>query len=466
MTTSACHSRMRRAILRRFSSVTISSPSWLSSTSVSMPRMRAACWASDRRRMARGPPAITEWPMSPLVTDTHLNLWPRAAHFAATPAVSSSQSSGCAPKVMMRSLPSAAAAGLAQAAVATNAVRAARAGLRRFFPARAWLLMPPPPLSRGVLRRTPEPPAVCAGVNPAPRAAFISWILPGRAVAILAPMSERPLLGIDAGGTKLLLLAQWSDHRDVDRVPTGSAFTGRHLDAEIDRFVSALGTAPVGAGVAVPGLIAADGSVQTCDVLPLLVGWRAEALGRLCPVRLLNDVAAASLEELHDLPAGSTAAVVMAGTGIGAAFVADGRPFRGACGWAGELGSIPIAGPEGVATLDQLASGAAILKRLGGGAGSVLTRAAAKDPAVLQALRVGGEALGLGLATVIDLLNPSVVAVGGGSLELPGYLEAAVESAARHSMPELWKVCEVRRVRQGELTAALGALRAIGAELV
>ena len=58
------------------------------------------------------------------------------------------------------------------------------------------------------------------------------------------------------------------------------------------------------------------------------------------------------------------------------------------------------------------------------------------------------------------------MAVGGGSLELPGYLEAAVESAARRSMPELWKVCEVRRVRQGELTAALGALRAIGAELV
>ncbi|PYQ02491.1 MAG: ROK family protein [Acidobacteria bacterium] len=279
-------------------------------------------------------------------------------------------------------------------------------------------------------------------------------------------MSERPLLGIDVGGTKLLLLAQWSDHRDVDRVPTGSAFTGRHLDTEIDRFVSALGTAPVGAGVAVPGLVAGDGSVQTCDVLPLLVGWRAEVLGRLCPVRLLNDVEAASLEELHDLPAGSTAAVVMAGTGIGAGFVVDGRPFRGARGWAGELGSIPIAGAEGVATLDQLASGASILKRLSGGAASVLARAAAKDPAVLQALRGAGEALGLGLATVIDLFNPSVVAVGGGSLELPGYLEAAVESAARHSMPELWKVCEVRRVRQGELTAALGALRAIGAELV
>jgi predicted NBD/HSP70 family sugar kinase len=279
-------------------------------------------------------------------------------------------------------------------------------------------------------------------------------------------MPDRPVLGIDVGGTKLLLVAQWADHRDVDRVPTGPAFTGRHLDAEIDRFLSSLGIAPRGAGIAVPGLVGEDGAVQACDVLQLLVGWRGEALGRLCPVRLLNDVAAASLEELHDLPAGATAAVVMAGTGIGAAFVVDGRPVRGARGWAGELGSIPIAGPEGVSTLDQLASGASLFRRVGGGAASVLARAAARDVEVLEAFRGGGEALGLGLATVIDLFNPSVVAVGGGALELTGYLEAALESARRHSMRELWKACEVRRVRAGELTAALGALRAIGTELV
>jgi hypothetical protein len=33
-------------------------------------------------------------------------------------------------------------------------------------------------------------------------------------------------------------------------------------------------------------------------------------------------------------------------------------------------------------------------------------------------------------------------------------------------MPDLWKACEVRRVHEGELTAALGALRAITAELL
>jgi predicted NBD/HSP70 family sugar kinase len=276
---------------------------------------------------------------------------------------------------------------------------------------------------------------------------------------------DRPLVGIDIGGTKALLLAQWPDRRQVERAPTGPAFTGRDLDAELERFVSSLGVAPLGAGVAVPGLVGPDGALKACDVLPLLVGWRGETLGRLCPVRLVNDVEAASLEELHDLPAGSTAAVVMAGTGIGASFVTDGRPLRGARGWAGELGSIPIALPEGVATLDQLASGAALLKRLGVGAAAMLTRAAAREPEVLQALRGAGEALGLGLATVIDLFNPSVVAVGGGALELSGYLEAALASAERHTMPELWAACEVRRVRQGELTAALGALRAIAAEL-
>lgn len=279
-------------------------------------------------------------------------------------------------------------------------------------------------------------------------------------------MSSRPIVGIDVGGTKLLLIAQWPDRRDVNRLPTGPAFSGRHLDAEIDSFLSSLAAAPLGAGVAVPGLVGEDGALQACDVLPLLVGWRGETLARLCPVRLFNDVEAASLEELHDLAAGTTAAVVMSGTGIGAAFVADGRPLRGARGWAGELGSIPLVGPEGVTTLDQLASGAAILRRLGGSAASLLSRAAAKEPGVLQALRAAGEALGLGLATVIDLFNPAVVAVGGGTLELPGYLDAALESARRHSMPELWKACEVRRVREGEMAAALGALRAISAELL
>src|SRR5207244_1582700 len=140
-----------------------------------------------------------------------------------------------------------------------------------------------------------------------------------------------------------------------------------------------------------------------------------------------------------------------------------GRPRRGR---AVERGSIPVAGPGLVSTRDELASGAGLLRRLGGDAAEVLGRAAAGEPAVVAALRAAGEALGLGLATVINLLNPSLLALGGGALELPGYLDAALQEAERHSLPDLWRACEVRRVRQGVLAAALRALRAITAELV
>ena len=71
-----------------------------------MPRTLAASLTSAVRRWASGPPAISAWPMSPLVTETNFTWWPWAAQSAAVPAALSSQSSGWAPKTMMRSLPS------------------------------------------------------------------------------------------------------------------------------------------------------------------------------------------------------------------------------------------------------------------------------------------------------------------------------------------------------------------------
>jgi predicted NBD/HSP70 family sugar kinase len=76
-----------------------------------------------------------------------------------------------------------------------------------------------------------------------------------------------------------------------------------------------------------------------------------------------------------------------------------------------------------------------------------------------QAVQDAGTALGLGLAALIDLVNPALVAIGGGLTDLPGYLDAALASAQRHTLPDLWRACVVRKVRAGELVAALGAAR-------
>jgi glucokinase len=270
-------------------------------------------------------------------------------------------------------------------------------------------------------------------------------------------------VGFDLGGTKLLMVASdATGGRVVERIPTGLAFDGPALERAISGFLEKSGAGAESVGLAIPGLVGPGPSVQACDVLPAIVGWRPSAgVARGARFAMINDAAAALVEECHDAPADVTAAVVMVGTGIGAAILTEGRPLGGARGWAGELGSIPVPTPsEGLRTLDQLASGEALVRRLGVDGGAVRTRAEAKDAQVLAAIGEAGSALGLGLATLIDILNPALVALGGGVTDLPGYLDAALATAAERTLPDLWAACHVRKVRTGDLVAALGAARA------
>jgi predicted NBD/HSP70 family sugar kinase len=267
-------------------------------------------------------------------------------------------------------------------------------------------------------------------------------------------------IGFDLGGTKLLMVANGPAGRVVQRAPTGIAFDGRALSAAVVSFMDAHRDAASAVGVAIPGLVGPGPVVQACDVLPALVGWRPPPALTGTRFAMINDAAAALAEECQDAPSDLTAAVVMAGTGIGAAMLVDGRPFGGANGWAGELGSIPLAaGPDGVRTLDQLASGQALVARLGGDGATLRARVEGGDDVARRAVQDAGTALGLGLGTLIDLINPALVAVGGGLSDLAGYFDAALASAERHTLPDLWRACRVRKVRAGELVAALGAAR-------
>jgi len=265
-------------------------------------------------------------------------------------------------------------------------------------------------------------------------------------------------VGIDLGGTKLLMLAESPAGRSVSRLPTGGAFGPAELEAAVVGFVSSLPAPPTALGIAFPGLVDADRGVVACDVLPRLVGWRPpRAIAGPWAFAILNDCEAALVAEARDHPRAATLAVVVVGTGIGAAFQVDGRVLRGASGWAGELGSVPIATGDTVRTLDQLASGQAILERTGCDGAELEARAARGDARTMAVIRDAGGALGLGLAAVIHLLNPSALALGGGVLRLPGYAEAARASGRAHTLGAMWEACDVRALRDGEHAAAVGA---------
>jgi len=100
-----------------------------------------------------------------------------------------------------------------------------------------------------------------------------------------------------------------------------------------------------------------------------------------------------------------------------------------------------------------------VVRHLGVGGAEVFERATQSDQATLAAMREAGKALGLGLATLVNLLNSELLVLGGGALDLPGYREAALETAERCSLPDPWRVCEVRPFRTGAEVVALGAAR-------
>jgi predicted NBD/HSP70 family sugar kinase len=270
-------------------------------------------------------------------------------------------------------------------------------------------------------------------------------------------MTNDIAIGVDLGGTKLLMVSgeqqTWSQ--------TGALFSSADVEYKIREFIQNLNGIPKAIGIAIPGLVDSTGYIKACDVLPGIVGWKPiTALADVgCAIRVTNDVNAALAEEFHDAEPGLNAGMIMVGTAVGASFLVNGIPLRGSRGWAGELGYMPIAINGQVKRLDELAGGAFMAKRVGLDAQSLALSAQENDEFVLAVIREGGFALGLGLAAVINLFNPLKLALGGGTLQLPGYEEAAYAAAKQFSLPDLWRTCSLTKVREGDAVVAMGARR-------
>lgn len=265
-------------------------------------------------------------------------------------------------------------------------------------------------------------------------------------------------LGIDIGGTKLLMIARPDGGSEliVSRVPTGPTATADTIETAVRAFIADNDLVPTAIGIAVPGFVA-DGKVTDCDVIPALSGWQGPDLD--IPHVLVHDIRSALAHEAAELPSTATAVTVLCGTAVGSACLHHGTVLRGARGWAGELGYLPMMTPTGTRRLDDLAGGAALVQATDRTPADIHAALAAGDSAVATAVTAAGEAFGLGLATVVNLYNPDAVRVAGGTLNYAGYWDAALAAARKHSIPEFWDACTVEQIRNPEFVVALGAQR-------
>jgi glucokinase len=313
---------------------------------------------------------------------------------------------------------------------------------------------------------------------------------------MVANMPPACVIGVDLGGTKLLagaVDAELNVHHRAHRAAPG----GDRM-AVLDRVVSAVeeARAAVGGeiravGFGIPSLMDQRRGVAVTTVhLPItdvpFHDLMAERLG--VPVHVDNDANVAMLAE-HRFGAAAGAqhaALLTLGTGIGGAFVVDGRLVRGALGAAGEFGHM-VVDADGLpchgscpnrGCLETVASGTALARlageeaaadpggRLGralaGGlllSGALVTELAHDgDPAAARCLRRVGEGLGVGIANVVNILNPEVVVVGGGVIAAGDLLLApAREVVAARALSPSKDLVRIVPARFGAESGMLGA---------
>lgn len=266
-------------------------------------------------------------------------------------------------------------------------------------------------------------------------------------------------VGVDIGGTKLLMLAEGRELEAplTRRLATGPSVVPADLEAAVQAFLADNSLQLTALGIAVPGLVE-NGQVKISDVLPQLAGWEGINIDGT-PALLVNDIRGALAQESADLSTTSSAAVIVCGTAVGSAYLCEGRVVRGSRGWAGEIGSMPVPTPQGVKRLDDLAGGAAIVRAVGAQPEQIHAALAAGDPRTRRIVDAAGEAFGLAIASLVNILNPDVVRIAGGTLGYDGYWDTAVTTARTHALPELWDVCSVDRIHATELVVARGAMR-------
>lgn len=235
----------------------------------------------------------------------------------------------------------------------------------------------------------------------------------------------------------------------------------------------------VGVGVAVVGVVRrSDGFVSTAPNL----GWRDVPLGAMllrtlpttAPTTVANEADLGALAE-HRRGAGigiEDLIFISGEVGVGGGVIVDGAPLVGAAGYGGEVGHMPVNPIAGVrcrcgstGCWETETGEGTLLARAGypadGGPTameSLLAAAAAGEPRVLEALEDLGRWLGIGLAGLVNLLDPSRIVLGGRFARLHPFISRRIDDELdRRALPAPRRLAQVVPASLGVDAPVVGA---------
>jgi glucokinase len=260
---------------------------------------------------------------------------------------------------------------------------------------------------------------------------------------------SRFVLAADIGGTSMraalvdaegVIHARQSTATEPER---GIEDAAERLGALLLAVGAAAPADPIGVGLATAGPI--EPSTGRYQHPPNMPGWHGRSMRRALEamtgleVTVAHDATAAAQAErrfgagrdLDDL------VYITVSTGIGAGIIANGRPLTGASGGAGEFGHLivrpggPACGAGCAGCLEGTASGSALAaiagERIASGVASslpsvptaadVFAAAEAGDELSSELVSDAIEALAAGIASLLNLLDPALVTLGGGVMQ-------------------------------------------------
>jgi predicted NBD/HSP70 family sugar kinase len=230
------------------------------------------------------------------------------------------------------------------------------------------------------------------------------------------------------------------------------------------------------AGVGLPGPV--DFATGRPISPPIMPGWDGYPVADVlaehydAPVLVDNDVNIMAVGEHHVYLAELEHLVfVKVATGIGAGVITNGRVYRGTHGAAGDIGHIrSIADSDVLCTcgnrgcVGALASGSAVARQLAAeglsvsSAADVVALVAQAEPRAIARVRDAGRLLGEALASVVSVLAPTAIVVGGEMAEAREPLLAGIrETIYQRSLPLATRELAITTSRLGRRAGLVGA---------
>ncbi len=309
------------------------------------------------------------------------------------------------------------------------------------------------------------------------------------------------IVGVDLGGTKILA-GVFDNSLECIGTAKVSTKAQRGVESVIERIERCVEDAVdeadltmkqiAGVGIGAPGAV--DFEAGTVIFAPNMEGWKDVALKKELekslgvPVFVENDgniaVLGVHVAELKAKP--KNVVGIFVGTGIGGGLILNGELFSGFSHTAGEIGHMvldvngPKCGCGNKGCFEALASRSAIFQQIKAGVKdgqkTLLTEMLGDDLSELRsgdlrkALRRGdkfvdgiieaaAEYIGIAAATLVNVLNPEVVVLGGGVIEALAdeMMSVIVETAADYAMPGTMKGVEIIASKLGDSAGITGA---------